>query len=325
MAYIRKRGKGWYVEIRKLGVEKHATFDSKTQAAKWAADTEALIVAGKASGVPDITFRALMERYRDEVSSKKRGEKWEKTRINLLLEDEIANVKLVELDQPHIAGWRDRRLKSVSAASVRREWNILSAACSTAVDEWKWLPKHPMKGVKRPEAPQSRDRRINEKEIDTLLYILGYDGNTPSTISARVGAAFLFAIETGMRAGEIAGLTWDRVYLDKSYLKTFGKTRAAYRDVPLSPKAIEILKSLDRNEDSVFCLKTQQIDALFRKAKDRALIKDLHFHDSRAEAVTRLASKLDINALARAIGHKDLRMLQVYYRESAEDIAKKLR
>lgn len=324
MAYIRKRGKGYYVEIRKNGIKKHATFDTKYEANQWAADTESLILAGKSKGIPDITFGTLMERYRDEVTTTKRGKKWETTRINLLLKDPLADVRLPNLDQPNFAEWRDRRLKSVSAASVLREWNILSSACSIAVKEWKWLPTHPMRGVKRPETPRARDRRPSQKEIDSILYILGYDGTTPSTITSRVGAAFAFAIETGMRAGEIAGLTWDRIYLEERYLKTFGKTQAARRDVPLSPKAITILNSLNKSEELVFQLKTGQIDALFRKARDKALIKDLHFHDSRAEAVTRLASKLNINALAMAIGHKDLRMLTIYYRESASDIAKKL-
>ena len=324
MAYIRKRGKGYYVEIRKNGINKNATFDTKAQANKWAADTESLILAGKSKGIPDITFGALMERYRDEVTSTKRGQKWETTRINLLLKDDLADIRLPSLDQRNFAEWRDRRLKSVSAASVLREWNILSSACSIAVKEWKWLPTHPMKDVKRPATPRARERRPSQKEIDSLLYTLGYDGNTPSTITSRVGAAFAFAIETGMRAGEIAGLTWDRVYLEESYLKTASKTEAGRRDVPLSPKAKQILNSLERSEDSVFCLKTSQIDALFRKAKEKALIEDLHFHDSRAEAVTRLASRLDIHELAKAIGHKDLRMLLVYYRKSASDIAKKL-
>ena len=67
MAYIRRRGKGWYVEIRKPGVEKNATFDSKTEAAQWAADTESLIVAGKSNDVPDITFGQLLDRYARNV------------------------------------------------------------------------------------------------------------------------------------------------------------------------------------------------------------------------------------------------------------------
>lgn len=124
-------------------------------------------------------------------------------------------------------------------------------------------------------------------------------------------------------AGEIAGLTWERVNLDRRYLTVpSGKTASAKRDVPLSTEAIRIINQLERKGDVVFNLTTQQIDVLFRKAKARALIDDLHFHDSRAEAITRLASKIDILTLARMVGHRDLRMLQIYYRESAEDIAK---
>ncbi len=75
----------------------------------------------------------------------------------------------------------------------------------------------------------------------------------------------------------------------------------------------------------VFDLDVSQIDSLWRKAKKLALIEDLHFHDLRHTAVTRLAKKLAILDLARMIGHKDLRMLQIYYNESAESMAEKLK
>ena len=55
------------------------------------------------------------------------------------------------------------------------------------------------------------------------------------------------------------------------------------------------------------------------------MIEDLHFHDSRAEALTRMARKVDVMTLAKISGHKDLRMLQnVYYRESPEEIAQRI-
>ncbi|MFP3656085.1 integrase, partial [Burkholderia sp. SIMBA_052] len=51
----------------------------------------------------------------------------------------------------------------------------------------------------------------------------------------------------------------------------------------------------------------------------------LHFHDSRAEALTRMSRKVDVMTLARISGHADLRILQrTYYRESAADIAARL-
>jgi integrase len=54
------------------------------------------------------------------------------------------------------------------------------------------------------------------------------------------------------------------------------------------------------------------------------LIVDLHWHDTRHTAITRLAKKLNVLELARIVGHKDLRNLQIYYNESAEELAKKL-
>jgi integrase len=57
----------------------------------------------------------------------------------------------------------------------------------------------------------------------------------------------------------------------------------------------------------------------------RAGIEDLHFHDLRHEATSRLAEKLpNVIELAAVTGHKDLRMLKRYYHPRAEDLARKL-
>ncbi len=321
MGYVRKRGSSWTAEVRKGGQRLTATFDSKSQAQNWISRTEADIADAKYSTIPDKIFGDLLEKYRKEVTPTKRGKKWEETRIGLFLRDEFAQVHLRDLDQTHFAVWRDRRLRSVSEASVLREWNILSNACKRALQEWKWLEFHPMKGVEKPTKPPSRDRIYTDEEIGRLMHSMGTD---LGTVVGRVGAAFLFALETAMRCGEICGLTWDRVNLEKRFLVVMeGKTRAAKREIPLSQKAIDILERLPKS-DKVFSLGESTLDATFRRAKQKALILDATFHDSRATAITRLAKKLDILSLARMVGHKDLRMLMVYYRESAEDIAKRL-
>lgn len=123
----------------------------------------------------------------------------------------------------------DHRLAKVSAATVLREWNLLSNACTVAVREWHWLKDNPLRDVRRPKQAPPRDRRISEREIERLLWALGYDHETlPMTISARVGAAMLFAIETAIRAGEICALQWNDVFLEASFLKIRGTGKSFF-------------------------------------------------------------------------------------------------
>lgn len=54
------------------------------------------------------------------------------------------------------------------------------------------------------------------------------------------------------------------------------------------------------------------------------MIEDMHFHDTRHEAITRLAKKIDVLDLARMVGHKDLRQRMVYYNASASETADRI-
>lgn len=329
MASIKPHNGKWRVFIFKHGIRKTMVFDVKAKATAWAVQAEADIIAGKHGDIPNKTFGQLLEKYRDEVSPSKKGERWERLRINLIMRDEIAKVKLADLRQPDFAAWRDRRLVEVSPASVRREWVLLSSACSTALKEWHWLKDHPMRGVKIPQHGKPRDRTATQDELDRLAVALGYHRDiAPRSVGARVGAAMLFAVESAMRAGEIAALNWKDVHIAKRFLRVAGhegggKTEAAIRDVPLSPEAIRLLRQAG-GESSVFQLTTAQIDANFRKAKKLAGVEGLTFHDLRHTAITRLARKLDVLDLARMVGHRDLRQLMIYYNASAEDMANRL-
>lgn len=74
-----------------------------------------------------------------------------------------------------------------------------------------------------------------------------------------------------------------------------------------------------------FSMSPSQVDGLWRKQRDKMLIEDLHIHDTRAEALTRLARRYDVLTLSRISGIKDLRTLnERYYRERADQIAARL-
>lgn len=329
MAKARKRGNSWRIEVREKGISQSGSFSTKARADAWAARVKTEIADGIAGNVPNKPFSALLERYRDFVSVHKAGERWERLRIGLYLRDhtELVDVNLRELNATHVAAWRDKRLAQVSPGSVLREWKLLSSACNVARREWHWLKVNPFSDVKRPKPPDARDVMFSDAQIERLTNALGTDA---STATGRTCIAFLFALETAMRIGEICALTVDDIQGTVAKVRGIdrgaGKTRAARRDVPLSIEALRLLALLPAVDGNarIFRINTQQADALFRKGKARALVYERHFHDSRANALTRMAKKLDILALAKAVGHKDLRQLQVYYRESAADMAARL-
>lgn len=309
----------------------YRTFARKADAVAWAAARETELREGAAGKPPDKTFADAMRRFIEDECPKRRYGARERLVILRFIAAPLGGVRVAAISAADVARWRDARLARVSAATVCREMNLLSAICSTALREWQWLRTNPVSGVRRPETPRGRDRRIRPEEVDRICHALGYDPDkTPATKSARVGAAFLFAIETAMRAGEIVALTRADIDFDQRTAHVrgvqpgAGKSDAARRHVPLSAAAMRILRQLPPSPDLFALGNADQMGALFRAGRDRADIRDLHFHDTRHEAITRLSRKMDVLALARSIGHRDLKMLMVYYNESAADIARRL-
>ncbi|HEY4292106.1 site-specific integrase [Luteibacter sp.] len=319
MASIRRRGKTWFAEVYKNGDRDAKSHRTKAEAAAWALQREAELTGKK---LPEKSLKEALERYAREVATTRPGERWETLRCASLARMAIAKRRIGELDASHLAEWRDERLRSVSAATVRREIAFLRSVFDVARREWRWMRINPLDDVRRPPAPPSRKRRVPAAEVDRVTMALGYDGGIPENASQRVALSFLFALETAMRSGEIVGLTWSNVSAKSVRLP---KTKNGDdREVPLSRRAREILGLLPRDGETVFGLNHALRDALFRKARDRAEVENLHFHDSRAEAIWRLSKKLDVMELARMIGHRDLRSLMIYYQTTADELADQL-
>jgi len=221
-----------------------------------------------------------------------------------------------------VAAWKDRRLKSVSGASVRREMNLLLSVLEISRREWGWLHVNPARDVKRPPSPPSRKRRVTQDEADRIALALGVSDTESVTARNRTGLAWLFALETAMRSGEIVGLRWEDVGA-KSV--TLPRTKNGdVRQVPLSMRAREIIAALPVTDGPVFGLTDQVRDVLFREARDTTGIKGLHFHDSRSEAIWRLSKKLDVLELARMIGHRNIASLMLYFNVDADTLADRL-
>lgn len=323
MAVPKKVDGRWQHRVMVKGVRTSGTFDTKAAALAW----EASVRTAKAGGGATVqTCRDAFDRYAREVSPGKKGQKWETLRLAAFGRSALGDVRMRDVDASHVAAWRDERIKptvagvrAVQGSTVQREMNLLSNVFAIARKEWKWITTSPTTDVRRPKENKPRFRRITESEIEQVCHALGWLDKAPTTKQQRIAAAFLFAIETAMRAGEICALAPADVVGRVARVRD-SKTGEG-RDVPLSPRAVELWKMVPDG----FGISAASLDAMFRVArKERTAIENLTFHDTRHEAITRLAKKLHVLDLARVVGHKDLRRLMVYYNLSAEDIADKL-
>lgn len=322
--YVRKQREKWRVEIQRNGVRVSAVFESKSAATQWGIREEAALLAEKRGAFPKRTFAEALDRYVEKVSALKAGEKFEKARLEALKRDFplLAGKALATLTTADLVAWRDARLLKVSKGSVQRDINLLSHVFTKARDEWKWMGESPLKGMQAPGDNPPRDRLPTNSEIRRILRWLGHvTGRLPTTKQQEAAFAFLLALRTGMRAGEVLQLGPATVAGSVATVTHKMQYRTGKpRKVPLSRHALRLLRGF-----TGFTVSSESLDALFRKARDSLLIEDLHFHDARAAALTRFSRKVDVLELARISGHKDLRvLLATYYRMSSEDIAGRL-
>lgn len=328
MATIENRNGKYRVKVRIRGTAHSKTFIRHADAKAWAAHMESQILDGIQNNTPrDLFFSDILERYLVEITPQRKGVKFETLRIQNFLKAKLAKIALAELRPIHFAEYRDKRLKEVSPDTVLRELGILSGICNIAVKEWGLLPDNPLKKISKPQAAAPRKRRPSDDELNAIAEKLGYAADKPlDTVKARIGAMVWFAVFTAMRSGEMCSLTWQNIDFKKR-LAHLPKTKNGHeRDVPLSNSALEILAQLRGIHDTlVFDVQDETRDTLFRKARDECGIKDLHFHDLRREALTRMSKKVPVELLAKISGHRDLRiLLNTYYAPDMADVASML-
>lgn len=322
MATYTKRGASWRAQVYRDGKRHSRTFNTRGEAKEWAESLEEDLDRGHKPGRH--TFADAIEKYRDEMAPKRLGGHWEVLRLEAFLRDypDLIRCRVSELNGDVLTTWKRARQKKVKDGTVLRELSLMQSVLEYARAELRWIKVNPVSEVSRPEPPKPRKRRVSDDEAQKICSALGYAGGEPQNVSQRIALAFLFAIETGMRAGEITSLTWDQVHAKHAHLS---KTKNGdERDVPLSVSARELLNRLPRDADRVFNVDNGSRDKLFRQARSRAKIVGLNFHDSRHEATTRLARKLDVLDLARVIGHRDIKSLMIYYNPTADELADRL-
>ncbi|NHZ38585.1 site-specific integrase [Massilia aquatica] len=326
MATFRQRSGTWQARVRVKGFPVETkSFDSKAAAQRWAREIESSMDNGghqHSSKGAEILLREVLQRYMEEVTPTKRGAKREAEGIAFMQRNKVASYSMAKLSPAVVATYRDHRLKTVGAGTIIRELCILSSVISHARREWSLPISNPCELVRKPATPLGRSRLLSVDEEVKLLDELKPRGRRSPWMVPLV----MLALETAMRRGELLGLRWEHIDLEKQTAFLPLTKNGTVRTVPLSKRAVAILADLPRCVDGrVFQLTDMGMEAAFRKGCARAEIVNLHFHDLRHTATSRLAEKLpNVIELAAVTGHQTIQMLKRYYHPKAEALAKKL-
>jgi len=309
MAYISKNQRGkWMAQINRNGQRFSKSFDAKREAQAWAMEQEAKATREKAGG--GFTFGDAVDKYLQDVSSKKDGAVWEKRRLEAMREHFGADTPLTEIDTPQVAAWRDERLRTVSGSTVVRDANLLRNLFNVARDEWKWMQHSPFAGAKMPVENQPRQAVWGWKLIKRVL-------RAERTGKTReMQQAFHIALRTGMRLAEV--LAAPGAYDPAARVVTLKTKTEQVGRIPIGRIAHKLL-----TKQKAFVVDANEGSVLFSKLCRDLLITGLTFHDTRATALTHLAKKVPVEVLAKISRHKDIGLLvRVYYRPKPSDIAR---
>lgn len=338
----------WRARVRRKGFPVQTkSFLRRVDAVGWGRKTESEQERGVWRDLGDaenMTLAQALSRYEKEETSQHRGEDPEKSHINKIRDEPLARRTLPGIDRDAAKALRDSWVAAgYAVATINRRLTILHAVYATASTSWK------MHGLKNPFArlklkgANERSRRVSDKEFKALLAATG------SKVLVSIANV---AVETAIRRSELCKLEQSMLeyrrhgkkeHIGAAHLPGRITKNGKPRDVPLSPRACEILRARPRRKDDlVFGVAPHSVTQAWDRAVQRArdgyvadceskdrkpepdFLVDLNFHDLRHEATSRLAEKFGLHELMAITGHADSKMLMRYYHPSATQFAVRL-
>lgn len=324
MATYRKRGSKWQAIVRHKTIGTTSrSFHTKQAAIKWVISVEEQLEAGTFGTLrpTHITLVELLQRYAREVTPAKRGATTELRRLQRLIRDPVSGLRASQLTSQAIAAFRDRRVLD-GRRTCHYDLILIRHCIKISMNEWGlMMSSNPVDRVKMPPSSPARKRRLEDGEFDRL------EEAAKQTKNPHIWPIIVFAIQTGMRRGEILGLRWEHVDLDRRVVLLPITKNGNSREVPLSTKAAQVLAAQRQHNDtpSPFPVTPNGFRLAWDRLRSRAGLSDLRFHDLRHEAISRFFELgLNIPEVAVISGHRDPRMLFRYTHLRAVDLVNRL-
>ena len=316
MATISKRGNVWRVQVRIAGRYFSESFHAKAAATQWAREKEDFIRLGAADAVRPLTLREAIDRYEMErrehrpITATIRGnlKRWQEScgdaDFATLSPDDVVRHAKARTCGPATMAMEVGALRDVY--TVARTWGIRPAL--HPIDEA--MPT--LRKLRLVAKPKERDRRPTAAELGRLLPYLAANKRMPMADLAA------FAIASAMRLSEVARITWADLDRDKRTVIIRDRKDPERKDgndqtVPLLGDAFVIVERQAQRDARIFPYHPDSISRAWLAACKALGISDLHWHDLRHEATSRLfEAGYQIQEVAIVTGHRDWKSLKRY-------------
>ena len=324
-----KGNKSWRAKIRLNGqptVSK--TFKRKTDANNWIQHTESAMRNDEYSGKAEATKHTvdeLIDRYVEHFAHQKKSSRdqirqlnWWKEEIGPFYLSKITPAVISECKEKLLTaklgkGKSRSRGKTRSPSTVNRYMAAMSHVFTVAVKEWQWVEVNPFTRVSTLKEPGGRVRFLSDEERKSLLAACERDPVLYTIV--------VIALSTGARKGEIIGLRWSDVDINRGMITLDETKNGERRSLPLTGHALDQVIAIGKIRrldtplvfPSIKPEKPINIDRAFRSALEEAKIEDFRFHDLRHSAASYLAMNgASLAEIADVLGHKTLQMVKRY-------------
>jgi integrase len=343
LATYRKLPSGnWRVQVRRKGRYVSETFRRRKEAEEWALDTERRVDRGESPSsrarIDPTTFGHLIDLHLDDMKEVGKCPRRSKAFSLDSLQRKLGKVRLADLDRERLIKFgRDRAKEGAGPPTIGMDLGYVRTmiahagavhGISVSVEPVD-LARIALRRLGLIGKAKCRDRRPTTDEIDGIIRYL--EANPRQLIP--VGRIVRFAIATAMRQDEICRIKWHDVDTKKKIVIVRDRKDPREKDgndesVPLLSATgidawavLQEQKKASTSNERIFPYNGRSVGTAFRRACRELKIHDLHFHDLRHEAASRLfEAGFTIEQVALVTGHRDWKMLKRYTNLRPEDL-----
>lgn len=326
--FLSKRSNGTYYIFYDQGNGKRTCTSTKTKLKKEAnvflSQFSEKLASLKSQSFNPITLKEFSLKYLkySELSHTWKTTLTYRTTFNIMIEY-FGNIQLSELTKNSIEDFIGYRVKKVSVYAGRKDLINIKAMFNWAVDN-NLLNSNSANKIKRLKTPEKLPVFFNKEDFEKLI---------SSIESEDLKDLIIFAVNTGLRQGEIINLEFSQIDFVNRVVTLDNQTHITkskkVRSVPLNEITFQILnKRVKKNGSTyVFSLNGNMInqDFLIHKFKkyviDAELNPKLKFHSLRHTFASWLVQRgVSIYEVSKLLGHSDIKVTEIYAHLRAEDL-----